>query len=1091
MIKLEDLAALDSHWAIQALPGVVRQRALEVTSARLVQSAVPPDSRVAFESLPGDDDRIEQVATAYELAAAEGIQALLHPGTDADSKGLAAQAQAAAFRVYEMRRALPTPNNPEARVFHVLHLAAVAYCAERWADQRRWFKEHPQEASPPSVTGAPWDLRVLYRLFEGWVRLVRKDGWDDLEGIATIIAELRKEQKEYEAQLLTTDEALATRYRAYRLIALYHWARATELLSVYMLQGTPIAVAEELDKHFENGREAAHASDDAGFDVLLRWMHVAARQMVAGSIWSVVGSVNSRITELVQHMVRNRGMFELLPPQRVALQQEGLLDTARKAVVVELPTSGGKTALAEFRLLQALNQFDKENGWVAYVAPTRALVSQITRRLREDLAPVGIKVEQLSGALEMDGYEEALLAQQKSHESFDVLVSTPEKLQFVIRNKTTPRPLALIILDEAHNLENKERGLRIELLLATVRRDCPRASFLLLMPFVPNAHELANWLAPESGLTISLQTSAWQPNERVVGVFGAQPTGSRGDWTLEFETLTTTPRTINLRGRHQVGGIRPLPMSFSQAAGSLSKQTAAMAGAFASRGTSIAVARTTDDAWSMARELSGSLDPLATMPSEIALVQRFLATEISPAFELIKLLGFGIGVHHAGLSDETRSLIEWLAEIGSLRVLCATTTIAQGINFPVSSVFLASRQIPTRPPSEMTTRDFWNLAGRAGRLDQGTIGFVGLAAGNDRERVARYVSAKTGELVSRLLTLLEEVEKGGELANLDLVIRGEQWTDFRSYIAHLWGEKRNLDAVLGETEQMLRNTLGYSSLQRGKDPGGQDKAKRLLEATKEYARSLSTHPENAILADATGFSPEGVRSAILGLKELTDLGASDWKPDSLFGPKGGTALTQLIGVMMRVPQLQGPLADLRGEGPGATQVRIAELAQAWVGGATIEAIARQFFGGSTDTPTGLTEALSSTCKAIYRTLTNFGTWGLASLSKLPTAGIQYEELTLAERRQINNLPAMLYYGVHTEAAVLMRMQSIPRSVAETLGQVFIEKGGAIDTTGSPYEVRDFIKGLTDGEWDAAIPTGAAMSGDDYKQVWSRLTGEHI
>ena len=44
-------------------------------------------------------------------------------------------------------------------------------------------------------------------------------------------------------------------------------------------------------------------------------------------------------------------------------------------------------------------------------------------------------------------------------------------------------------------------------------------------------------------------------------------------------------------------------------------------------------------------------------------------------------------MHHAGLSDDVRALMEWLAETGSLRMLCATSTIAQGINFPVSSVF--------------------------------------------------------------------------------------------------------------------------------------------------------------------------------------------------------------------------------------------------------------------------------------------------------------------------------------------------------------------------------------------------------------------
>lgn len=62
-------------------------------------------------------------------------------------------------------------------------------------------------------------------------------------------------------------------------------------------------------------------------------------------------------------------MFELLPPQRVALQEQGLLDQASRAVIVELPTSGGKTTLAQFRMLQALNQFDAEKRWVAYVAP--------------------------------------------------------------------------------------------------------------------------------------------------------------------------------------------------------------------------------------------------------------------------------------------------------------------------------------------------------------------------------------------------------------------------------------------------------------------------------------------------------------------------------------------------------------------------------------------------------------------------------------------------------------------------------------------------------------------------------------------------
>ncbi len=167
-------------------------------------------------------------------------------------------------------------------------------------------------------------------------------------------------------------------------------------------------------------------------------------------------------------------MFELLPLQRAALLEQGLLAQAKTAIVVELPTSGGKTLLTEFRILQALNQFDADKGWVAYVAPTRALSAQLTRRLRRDFEPVGIRVEQLTGAVEVDAFEERLL--NEFDQPFHVLVVTPEKLSLVIRNKKVARPLALVVMDEAHNLENNQRGLRIEFLLATVKRDCPQAN---------------------------------------------------------------------------------------------------------------------------------------------------------------------------------------------------------------------------------------------------------------------------------------------------------------------------------------------------------------------------------------------------------------------------------------------------------------------------------------------------------------------------------------------------------------------------------------------------------------------------------------
>lgn len=1079
VITEEALNRIGQHWAVKAVGDDNLNRAQEVARVRLVRFAVGHQMKIDLEEKDTDNEVIKRVATAYELTVIEGLNSVLHPSGDSQGDQLRQQALAGAFSAYNLYRVLPVPTEAEEKIFHILHLAALAYCGDQWTDLRRWLKDREQEIKSPSVAEADWERRLLYRLFDCWVRLFRKQGWDDLDGIREIIAGLRKDQEQYESIVLAKTNGSEAQATALRLIALYHWAKATELLAVYTLQGQPPGIEPELDKHFESGQKAALAVQDAALEVILRLLHVASRRMVSGSLWKVAQAVNSRVSRFVKSVTKTRSMFELLPPQRSALQEQGLLDQASRAVVVDLPTSGGKTTLAQFRMLQALNQFDAEKGWVAYVAPTRALVAQLTRRLREDFSPLNIRVEQLAGAIEIDSFEDALLTAQNGNTPFDVLVSTPEKLQLVIRNKKVPRPLALVVIDEAHSIEDEERGLRIELLLATIKRDCDRANFLLLMPHVPNAGDLARWLGAEAGKTISIGTSPWQPNERVVGLFSIQPDNSkRGSWVLQYETLTTTPKTIHLRGQHQVGTTKPLDIPFSKAKG-VSFQAGAMAKVFSERGTSIAVAQKIDNVWSVARAVQKSLKSFEDMPSEISLVQRFLKTEISAEFELIEMLGCGVGVHHTGLSDETRALIEWLAEIGKLRVLCTTTTLAHGINFPVASVFLSTRLYPYG--KEMSPRTFWNLVGRAGRVNQESVGIVGLAAGSDAQSNQQFISKATGALISRLINLLDEVERQGKLSQLSLVIQEEQWTDFRCYIAHLWNEKRNLDAVLAETEQLLRNTFGFRALQEKTDNISRQKTRALLQATSDYARELAKNPGSAILADATGFAPEGVKTALAGLNQLGNkLTLADWEPSSLFGNTGSSALPNLIGIMMRIPQIKGALSEIGAE--GLSHQHIANITRAWVDGQSIQQIANEYFSNLKGT-----NAITQTCKAIYRVLTNNGPWGLSALSKI---GIDFDKLSPEEKRKINALPAMIYHGVKTEAGVLMRMNSVPRTIAEPLGRELERKTGVSASNNNVGEAREFLKTLEEGDWGRFAPSGAAMSGKDYMKVWSLLSGEH-
>lgn len=1085
IVTTQAIERLSEHWAVLAIKKPQRQRAEAVARHRHITTHLGQQLNVPFDDQARDEQCVQSLALAYELAAVEGLDALLHPSHKPEVEALRDQAVAGAYMAYELGRAVSVPVGDDERVFHILHLAALAYCGDRWADIRRWIGEHPTLIQAPSVADVSWDKRVTYRLFECWIRLLRKNRWDDLDGVREIVSLLRQDQLQYEDGVLQSNDVVSKQAMACRLIALYNWAKATEQLAVYMLQGQPANIATQLDQFFEASRDAALASGDLVLDVVLKWLHVASRQMAAGSVWSVTQRVNSRVTKFVERVTKSRAMFELLPPQRAALLEQGLLDPAHAAVVVDLPTSGGKTALAQFRILQALNQFDVEKGWIAYVAPTRALTSQITRRLREDFEPLGINVEQLSAAVEVDAFEETLLAEGDGSSSFHVLVATPEKLDLVLRNRKVARPLALLVMDEAHNLEDEERGLRIELLLATVKRDYSKTSFLLLMPNVPNAAELASWLGANAGRAISLASSAWQPNERMIGLFKATKNEPkpRSAWHIDFETVLTDHRTIQISGTNIVGSGQPLSRSFSKVS-SLSMQTAAMAKVFSERGnTSIAVGRTIDDTWAMARAIKDDLQPLNPLPEDVGLVQRFLQTEISSDFELVDMLGRGVAVHHSGLSEEARALIEWLAETNQLRVLCSTSTVAQGINFPVSSVFLASTFIPHGHRSvQMSSRAFWNMAGRAGRFQHGSIGVVGIASGEKTTELKKFVRDATVDLVSRLVSMLDAIEASGKLNQLSLIIHEEQWTAFRSYVAHLWAEKNNLDAVLLETEQLLRNTLGYGVLQSQTDAKSRGKAKALLDATRAYATSLASNPGAAMLADSTGFAPEGVAKALAGLSGLPrKLTTTDWQADSLFGGQARSVLPQLIGVMMRVPEIQRQLVDIAGN--GIDHKRLSQIAHDWVSGKSIQQIATQHF---TDDGTSQTDALTTACKAIYRNLAGAGTWGLSAISKLGPSGLDYDNMSADAKRGINLLPAMLYHGVRSEGGVLMRMNCVPRSIAESLGAQLEE---SVPGPKSTRIARQFLRTLTVADWAKKVPAKARMDGEDYRAVWSRLAGE--
>lgn len=92
---------------------------------------------------------------------------------------------------------------------------------------------------------------------------------------------------------------------------------------------------------------------------------------------------------------------------------------------------------------------------------------------------------------------------------------------------------------------------------------------------------------------------------------------------------------------------------------------------------------------------------------------------------LSKLLRCGIAVHHAGILPRYRRLVETLAQRGLLAIICGTDTLGVGINVPIRTVLFTSlSKFDGRRQRLLKSREFHQIAGRAGRPGYDTIGYV-------------------------------------------------------------------------------------------------------------------------------------------------------------------------------------------------------------------------------------------------------------------------------------------------------------------------------------------------------------------------------
>lgn len=974
---------------------------------------------------------------------------------------------------FKVLRWMSLPDDWESQLKHVLRGACYGILAERTGDTKHWLDEF--ENFPQAPERGSWADRVFMHVAGSFLRGIRKNGWADMERVAIDVQALRESQAQHEAAYLKSFEDSASR-AALELVAFYHWAKSAELVSRFLALGTPEDLEAQLQFHFNRSQEAVEVGWLGEMGTLLFLTERAAFAMIARSVWRTLGPLGDRFAQFLRQLVdrdNHRPIFELLPPQKQALDMN-LMDIAQRAVVIEMPTSSGKTLLAEFRILQTKQAF--ADAMVVYLVPTRALVNQVTVRLRQELAPLGINVELAAPAFELDPTEEEFLL---SPQAFDVLVTTPEKMDLLTRSgrlAKVGRPLGLVIADEAHNIGADERGLRIEILLATISREFPDARFLLLSPFVPNVEELGRWLGDNKNVSLSVH---WRPNEKLVGL--CYPEGRGRNWEICIESLFTPPHLQNIHleelttlDTDEVAEATGKPIS------KLVKRdiAAATAAVLSDRGNVLVMTADPSEAHKVAEELDDLLPQNERRSrkdtEQIDLVQRFVSSELGDEFLLTQLLKRRIAFHHAGLSPEARFLVEWLMAEEQLKVLVATTTLAQGVNFPVSSVILTSHTqhggigVGRQP---MPLDQFWNIAGRSGRLNQDLLGLALFATkrGQDDE-VRKYVNQEIQDLASYLEKMVEDALEVEKQLNLSALIHSPGWSTLAQFIAHAYNVAERPADFEARTESLLLSTLGYRRL-RSTRPR---EAQILLQATRNYARQLNNvSPGVLAVVDQTGFSPSTI-NMLFQRGEIIRKDLDEWTPSGLFST-GSQALRSLIGVLLRVNELNFD-SDEGGYGQN-----IGRIVASWVRGESVSEIAQQYFRD--DDPT---KSVTECCRRLFGNILPNATWGFGALQALGIDEDQLQNLSWAQQLEIRSIPAMVFYGVDTFDGVIMRNLNVPRLIANQMGVLFGREAKTLE--GRMSLAKDWLANQTVDTWQQAVPPGSTLNGSEYRRIWSIING---
>jgi ATP-dependent RNA helicase HelY len=377
------------------------------------------------------------------------------------------------------------------------------------------------------------------------------------------------------------------------------------------------------------------------------------------------------------------------------------------SVVVTAPTGSGKTLVAEAAIHLALSKGRK----AFYTTPIKALSNQKYADFAAVYGSEGVGL---------------LTGDNVVNPGAPLIVATLEVLRNMIyADIGTLERVGLVILDEAHYLQDPSRGAAWEEVII----HCPEhVQFVCLSATIANDAEFAAWVGERRGPTRLISTDHRPvPLESMYMIrdrFGQEGLHLFPMFVARDGRRRPNPRIENMLRLERGKRRRYSTPNRAEAVEMLDQEgmLPAIYFIFSRAGCDAAARRLVDSGTRLTD--SDERESIREIVEERTAHLSDTDLAVLGYDRWIAGLEMGVASHHAGMVPAFKESVEELFELGLLKVVFATETLALGINMPARSVVLETlTKFDGESHQMLRPGDYTQLTGRAGRRGIDVEGF--------------------------------------------------------------------------------------------------------------------------------------------------------------------------------------------------------------------------------------------------------------------------------------------------------------------------------------------------------------------------------